>query len=164
MTHAVERLAAWAVDSRSRLLEAQVLHHAKRAVIDWYAAYYPGSVAAPATLLEKAFSLQDPRTRALILGSAAHTAELDDIFRDGISHPGAPTIPAAPAPTTTTSNSRTDVIAPPNMSLATQLEQVITSRAVRTSAQADHGARNMERASTDAPRRQAARQPRQPCG
>ena len=95
MTHAVERLAAWAVDSRSRPLEAPVLHHAKRVVIDWYAAYYPGSVAAPATLLEKAFSLQDPRTRALILGSAAHTAELDDIFRDGIYHPGAPTISAA---------------------------------------------------------------------
>ncbi len=93
--HAVERLAAWAVDSRSRPLEAPVLHHAKRAVIDWYAAYYPGSVAAPATLLEKAFSHQDPRTRALIVGSAAHTAELDDIFRDGIYHPGAPTISAA---------------------------------------------------------------------
>ena len=95
MTHAVERLAAWAVDSRSRPLEAEVLHHAKRAVIDWYAAYYPGSVAAPATLLENAFSLQDPRTRALIMGSAAHTAEVDDIFRDGIYHPGAPTISAA---------------------------------------------------------------------
>jgi 2-methylcitrate dehydratase PrpD len=95
MTHAVERLAAWAVDFRSRPLEPEVLHHAKRAVIDWYAAYYPGSVAAPATLLENAFSLQDPRTRALIMGSAAHTAEVDDIFRDGIYHPGAPTISAA---------------------------------------------------------------------
>jgi 2-methylcitrate dehydratase PrpD len=93
--HVVERLAAWAVESRSRPLEAEVLHHAKRAVIDWHAAYYPGSVAAPATLLENAFSLQDPRTRALIMGSAAHTAEVDDIFRDGIYHPGAPTISAA---------------------------------------------------------------------
>ncbi|MGQ0544945.1 MAG: MmgE/PrpD family protein [Betaproteobacteria bacterium] len=95
MSHAVERLAAWAVQSRSKPLQADVLHHAKRAVIDWYAAYYPGSVVAPATLLEKAFSLQDPRTRALIHGTAAHTAEVDDIFRDGIYHPGAPTISAA---------------------------------------------------------------------
>jgi len=93
--HVVERLAAWAVESRSRPLEADVLHHAKRAVIDWHAAYYPGTVVPPATLLEKAFLLQDPRTRALIMGSAAHTEEVDDIFRDGIYHPGAPTISAA---------------------------------------------------------------------
>ena len=97
MMHAVERLAAWAVGSRSRPLEAEVLHHAKRAVIDWYAAFYPGSVVAPATLLEKAFpgELDQARTRALIMGTAAHTAEVDDIFRDGIYHPGAPTIAAA---------------------------------------------------------------------
>lgn len=92
---AVERLAAWAVASRSRPLEAEVLHHAKRAVIDLHAALHPGTVVPPATLLEKAFPARDPRTRALILGSAAHTEEVDDIFRDGIYHPGAPTIPAA---------------------------------------------------------------------
>ena len=93
--HAVQHLAAWAVASRARPLSADVLHHAKRALIDWHAAYYPGTVVAPATLLEKAFPLQDPRTRALIMGSAAHTEEVDDIFRDGIYHPGAPTISAA---------------------------------------------------------------------
>ena len=97
MSYVVERLAAWAVDSRSRPLEAEVLHHAKRAVIDWHAAFYPGSVVAPATLLEKAFpgELGHARTRALIMGTAAHTEEVDDIFRDGIYHPGAPTISAA---------------------------------------------------------------------
>jgi len=35
------------------------------------------------------------RAAALINGSAAHTVEVDDIFRDGIYHPGAPTIAAA---------------------------------------------------------------------
>ena len=35
------------------------------------------------------------RAAALINGTAAHTVELDDIFRDGIYHPGAPTIAAA---------------------------------------------------------------------
>ena len=35
------------------------------------------------------------RAAALINGSAAHTVEVDDIFRDGIYHPGAPTISAA---------------------------------------------------------------------
>jgi 2-methylcitrate dehydratase PrpD len=35
------------------------------------------------------------RTAALINGTASHTAELDDIYRDGIYHPGSPTIAAA---------------------------------------------------------------------
>jgi len=109
--HAVERLAAWAVRSRSAPLAPEVLHHAKRAVIDWHAALYPGAVVPPATYLEVA--LQDElnhgkarlamgkpatvRAAALINGTAAHTMEVDDIFRDGIYHPGAPTISAAAA-------------------------------------------------------------------
>jgi 2-methylcitrate dehydratase PrpD len=96
MAHVVERLASWAAEARSRPLPPEVIHHAKRAVIDWHAAYYPGTVVPPATMLEKAFAgAGDVRTRALIMGSAAHTEELDDIFRDGIYHPGAPTISAA---------------------------------------------------------------------
>ena len=95
--HVVEKFAAWAVDSREAALPAEVLHHAKRAVIDWHAALFPGSVLPPATLLRKALKqeLGSPRTTALINGTAAHTAEVDDIFRDGIYHPGAPTIAAA---------------------------------------------------------------------
>src|SRR5258705_8321363 len=52
----VERLAAFAEDYRTRPIEPQVLHHAKRAVIDWHAALYPGSVVAPATLLERSLA------------------------------------------------------------------------------------------------------------
>jgi len=97
--HIVERFAAWAEDSRAAGLPADVVHHARRAVIDWHAALFPGSVLPPATLLEKALQqeLGTPRTLALINGTAAHTAEVDDIFRDGIYHPGAPTIAAAHA-------------------------------------------------------------------
>jgi 2-methylcitrate dehydratase PrpD len=97
--HIVERFAAWAEDSRAASLPAEVVHHARRAVIDWHAALFPGSVLPPATLLEKALQpdLGTPRTLALINGTAAHTAEVDDIFRDGIYHPGAPTIAAAHA-------------------------------------------------------------------
>jgi 2-methylcitrate dehydratase PrpD len=109
--HVVERYAAWAEDARSRPLPDEVLHHARRALVDWYAALFAGAVLPPATLLEKA--LKDElgrgeaklalgmraaaRTAALINGTAAHTAEVDDIFRDGIYHPGAPTIAAAHA-------------------------------------------------------------------
>ena len=107
--HVVERFAAWAEGFRRVPVSAEVLHHAKRAVIDWHAALLPGAVVPPATLLEVA--LEDEldkgkarlalgrsasvRAAALINGSAAHTVEVDDIFRDGIYHPGAPTIAAA---------------------------------------------------------------------
>src|ERR671935_882999 len=95
--HVVERYAAWAVEWRSRSIPPEVAHHARRAVIDWHAALYPGLVVPPATLLKRALTVDDARTVALINGSAAHTVEVDDIYRDGIYHPGAPTIAAAHA-------------------------------------------------------------------
>ena len=113
MMRVVERLAAFAEGYRTRPIEPQVLHHAKRAVIDWHAALYPGSVVPPATLLVRALAgeigregdgnearLADGRpagvrAAALVNGAAAHTAEVDDIYREGIYHPGAPTIAAA---------------------------------------------------------------------
>src|SRR5438876_1035332 len=52
--HVVERFAAWANDWRSKPIAPEVLHHAKRAVIDWHAALFPGAVMPPAILLEKA--------------------------------------------------------------------------------------------------------------
>ena len=95
--HVVERFAAWAAGWRTQPIAAEVAHHARRAVIDWHAALLPGSVVPPATLLRKAIASEDARTLALINGSAAHTVEVDDIYRDGIYHPGAPTIAAAHA-------------------------------------------------------------------
>src|SRR5258705_13595532 len=93
--HVVERFAAWAAGWRSQPISKDVAHHARRAVIDWHAALLPGAVVPPATLLKKALRADDPRTVALINGTAAHTVEVDDIYRDGIYHPGAPTIAAA---------------------------------------------------------------------
>jgi 2-methylcitrate dehydratase PrpD len=95
--YVVERYAAWAAGWRSQPIPGEVAHHARRAVIDWHAALYPGSVVPPATALKKAIAADDPRTVALIKGTAAHTVEVDDIYRDGIYHPGAPTIAAAQA-------------------------------------------------------------------
>src|SRR5882724_10365566 len=109
MMKVVERFAAFAEGYRTRPIEPQVLHHAKRAVIDWHAALFPGSVVPPATLLERSLAEEigrgEPRladgrranlrAAALINGAAAHTVEVDDIYRDGIYHPGAPTIAAA---------------------------------------------------------------------
>lgn len=109
--HVVERCAAWAARFRQQPMASEVVHHARRAVIDWHAALYPGAVLPPATLLEKALAGEldrgearlalgrqaTVRAAALINATAAHTAELDDIFRDGIYHPGASTIAAASA-------------------------------------------------------------------
>jgi 2-methylcitrate dehydratase PrpD len=109
MAHVVERFASWAEQWRVQPLAPGVLHDAKRAVIDLHAAMISGAVTAPATLLEKALAEEldrgearlalgrkaTVRAAALINGAAAHTTEVDDIYRDGIYHPGAPTIPAA---------------------------------------------------------------------
>lgn len=106
----IETIADYAVHERNRLLPAEVIHHAKRALIDWFAALIPGGVLAPATLLQRALredlgrgqALLYPagtratlRTAALINGTASHVIEFDDIFRDGIIHPGSPVIAAA---------------------------------------------------------------------
>jgi len=105
----VERFAEFAQTFRAQPVQVEVLHHAKRAVVDWYAALLPGAVVAPATLLEKALAENldhggatlalgrkaTARTAALINATAAHTMEVDDIYRDAIYHPGAPTIAAA---------------------------------------------------------------------
>ena len=104
-----ERFAQFADRLRDKPLPGQALHDAKRAVIDWHAALLPGAIVAPATLLERSLAEEldrgncslalgrraTVRAAALINGAAAHTIEFDDIFRDAILHPGAPTIAAA---------------------------------------------------------------------
>lgn len=106
---AAQTFAAYAASLCHAPLPPEVVHHAKRAIVDWYAALLPGAVEAPPTLLEKALHEDLDRGRArlalgraatvraaaLINGTAAHTVEVDDIYREAIFHPGAPTIAAA---------------------------------------------------------------------
>ncbi len=105
----MQQIADYAIKEQTSKLSADVIHHAKRAVIDWYAALLPGSLCPPATLLEQAFAEDldrgrarlatgrraTTRTAALINGAASHTVEFDDIYRDAGYHPGSPTISAA---------------------------------------------------------------------
>jgi len=101
-----EHAASW----RSAPLTEEVEHHARRALIDWFAALLPGCHLPPATLMAKALvdargvghavSYVDGartalRHAALINGTASHTVEFDDIWRWGVYHPGCPTIAAA---------------------------------------------------------------------
>ena len=105
----IEQLADYAVKEQTSKLPANVWHHAKRAVIDWYAALRPGSLVAPATVLEQAMAEDldhgnarlasgrraTLRAAALINGAASHSVEFDDIYRDAGYHPGSPVISAA---------------------------------------------------------------------
>ena len=105
----LEHIADYAIREQTSTLPRDVTHHAKRAVIDWYAALLPGSKVAPATLLEQAFAEDldrgharlatgrraTLRAAALINGAASHSVEFDDIYRDAGYHPGAPVISAA---------------------------------------------------------------------
>jgi 2-methylcitrate dehydratase PrpD len=107
--HPTEVFARFAVEFREQPVPAPVLHHAKRAVIDWCASLLPGLSTAPVRLLLATLAddlghgrarLTDgrhapARTAALINGTAAHAAEVDDSFRDAMYHPGAATIAAA---------------------------------------------------------------------
>lgn len=107
--HATEVFARYAADFKRRELPAEVMHHAKSAVIDWYASLFPGLGTAPVAQLEetladdldhgRAFLAQGrsatARAAALINGTAAHAAEVDDSFREAMYHPGAATIAAA---------------------------------------------------------------------
>ena len=103
-------LAFSAADWLSCPLPAAVEHHARRAVLDWFAALLPGCADGPALLMAPALAaergagravcyvdggLGAPRHAAMLNGIASHTAEFDDIFRDGGYHPGSPTISAA---------------------------------------------------------------------
>jgi 2-methylcitrate dehydratase PrpD len=111
MTNPLLVLADHAATWRSRDLPDDVAHHARRALVDWFAALLAGAWREPATLMSAA--LEDEtrggggavcyvsgrrvpvRHAALINGTASHTVEFDDIYRYAVYHPGCPTIAAA---------------------------------------------------------------------
>lgn len=106
----LDDFAEYAQGETRRGLRPEVLHHAKRALVDWFSALFPGTEVAPATQLIRTYAAElghgrsslpgfdttaFPGTAAWINGSASHAVEFDDIFRDAIYHPGCPTIAAA---------------------------------------------------------------------
>ncbi len=126
-----ETLARYGVEETGRQQSPEIVHHAKRALIDWFAALLPGTTEAPAQALIAALGedighggarLYGPfpgtgfstaatqRTAALINGTASHTVEFDDIFRDAIYHPGCPTVAAALAASQVAGRSGLDLL------------------------------------------------------
>ena len=106
-----EKLGRFTAEFHTATPSAEVIHHAKRALVDWYGALLAGYSMAPTPMVENALALEldqgkarlplgrlaATRAAALINGTASHTAEVDDIYREAIYHPGAPTFSAAMA-------------------------------------------------------------------
>lgn len=106
---ATQIFGRYAAEFTDQVLPADVMHHAKRVVVDWYASVYPGLAREPVRLLEEVLTedldrgsarlilgrAATPRAAAMINGAAAHAAEVDDSFREAMYHPGAATISAA---------------------------------------------------------------------
>ena len=106
-----EKLGQYTADFHNAAVSDDVIHHAKRALVDWYGALLAGYPMAPTPMVEKSLALEldqgkarlplgraaSTRAAALINGTASHTAEVDDIYREAIYHPGAPTFSAAMA-------------------------------------------------------------------
>lgn len=105
-------LGEFASATMQQRLDPDLCHHAKRALIDFCACAIAGWNEEPMPLLRAALAHEmdpavpqasktlmgeacSPRTAALLQGTAAHLVEFDDIFKDAIYHPGAPTIGAA---------------------------------------------------------------------
>ena len=67
----LQQIADYAVREQTSRLPQEVIHHAKRAVIDWYASLLPGSRIPPATLLEQALADELDHGRARLASGGA---------------------------------------------------------------------------------------------
>lgn len=107
-TNPLIRLATYAASWRTRRLDDELAHQARRAFIDWFGCLIAGKDQPPATLLSRAIApdsgaavcfvdnrLSSIRRAALLNATASHIVEFDDIYRDAAYHPGPPTISAA---------------------------------------------------------------------
>ncbi len=103
-------LGGYAADLINVDFPKEVIHSTKRCILDTFAATICGAVHQPAQLMREALEEElghgsstlipdgrkaPMRTAAMINGSAAHAMEVDDIFREGVYHPGPPVISAA---------------------------------------------------------------------
>lgn len=121
----IDRFADYVGSQAHAPLPDDVQHHARRVVIDWFAALLAGVPMAPGQQLMAAHRAElgvghstvlghgttaFPALAAWINGSVSHAAEFDDIYRDAVYHPGCPTIAAALAVAEQCDASGTDLL------------------------------------------------------
>lgn len=68
---ATARFGEYAASVARANLPTEVMHDAKRCVIDWYATILPSAVEAPATMLEKALADELDHGQAVVAGARA---------------------------------------------------------------------------------------------
>nr|CAD6603970.1 MmgE/PrpD family protein [Rhizobium sp. TCK] len=110
MSNPLIRLAEAAAHWNNCPLPEEVDWQTRRTILDWFGSMLPGCLDGPGPALAKVLasgrgegraisyvdgSVGTSRHAALLNGVTSHTAEFDDIFRDGGYHPGSPTISAA---------------------------------------------------------------------
>lgn len=110
MATLIEKLADYSLVEADKPMSDEVLQHAKRAVLDWFASLYPGTLEPVAQRLVQGHSDDIgygkssipgypgtclPGTAAWVNGTSSHAVEFDDIFKDAVYHPGVPTIAGA---------------------------------------------------------------------
>lgn len=104
-------LGQFVAETATRDFDAEVDHHAIRALIDWTGATIAGWRAPQSAMLLEAVrdevgggaaqvfaqveTTASARTAALLNGTASHVVEMDDIYAPALYHPGCPTIAAA---------------------------------------------------------------------
>ena len=108
----IDKYAEFSDSTSLNNLSQETIKHAKRAVIDYFAATYAGSKFDPCKILLQEYKSElssnapsriighssycaNPELAAWINGTSSHTAEYDDIFRDALFHPSSPIISAA---------------------------------------------------------------------
>jgi 2-methylcitrate dehydratase PrpD len=102
-------LAEWAASLTYDDLPDEVVHQAKRVILDYIAATVVGSTSDPAGIVRRYVSEMEgsgpssvlgtdlrfsPANAALANGTAAHGLEVDDGYTPGGSHPGGPNVAA----------------------------------------------------------------------
>lgn len=106
---AAETLAGWASWLQPEALPAEVVHQARRCVVDHLAAVLAGSRSEPARIVREHLAATEGRGASTVIGgdlrlsaanaafangTAAHALEVDDGHTRGAFHPGAAVLPA----------------------------------------------------------------------
>lgn len=104
-----QQFAHYALGQRAQSLSDAQRNALRRVLMDWLGCAIAGADAEVVVLLKDSLELEVPAADALVLDSrrlgmrsaamvnavAAHALELDDIYKEGLFHPGAPVIAAA---------------------------------------------------------------------